>query len=66
MPPASMKSFGDCVTRTVADAYVVDSGLFLRWFVNQEGFEHARRQDSRRSKSSRELSDPIESEQLLR
>jgi predicted nucleic acid-binding protein len=27
---------------TVADAYVVDTGVFLRWFVDQEGFEHAR------------------------
>lgn len=26
----------------VADAYVVDSGVFLRWFVDQDGFEHAR------------------------
>ena len=25
----------------VADAYVVDTGVFLRWFVDQEGFEHA-------------------------
>lgn len=27
---------------TVADAYVVDTGVFLRWFVDQDGFEHAR------------------------
>lgn len=26
----------------VADAYVVDTGVFLRWFVDQDGFEHAR------------------------
>jgi predicted nucleic acid-binding protein len=31
-----------CVTVTVADAYVVDSGVFLRWFIDQDGFEHAR------------------------
>ena len=28
--------------RIVADAYVVDTGVFLRWFVDQDGFEHAR------------------------
>jgi predicted nucleic acid-binding protein len=27
----------------VPDAYVVDTGVFLRWFVDQPGFEHARR-----------------------
>lgn len=27
---------------TVADAYVVDTGVFLRWFIDQDGFEHAR------------------------
>jgi predicted nucleic acid-binding protein len=27
---------------TVADAYVVDTGVFLRWFVDQDGIEHAR------------------------
>lgn len=26
----------------VADAYVVDTGVFLRWFVDQDGFKHAR------------------------
>ena len=26
----------------VADSYVVDTGVFLRWFVDQDGFEHAR------------------------
>jgi predicted nucleic acid-binding protein len=26
----------------VPDAYVVDTGVFLRWFVDQPGFEHAR------------------------
>ncbi len=26
----------------MADAYVVDSGVFLRWFIEQDGFEHAR------------------------
>lgn len=26
----------------VAEAYVVDTGVFLRWFVDQDGFEHAR------------------------
>jgi hypothetical protein len=28
--------------RVVADAYVVDTGVFLRWFLDQDGFEHAR------------------------
>jgi hypothetical protein len=23
----------------VADAYVVDTGVFLRWFIDQDGFE---------------------------
>lgn len=27
----------------MADAYVVDTGVFLRWFVDQPGFEHARK-----------------------
>ncbi|MGW3347638.1 type II toxin-antitoxin system VapC family toxin [Nonomuraea rubra] len=26
----------------MADTYVVDTGVFLRWFVDQPGFEHAR------------------------
>ncbi|MFD1544698.1 type II toxin-antitoxin system VapC family toxin [Nonomuraea guangzhouensis] len=26
----------------MADAYVVDTGVFLRWFVDQPGHEHAR------------------------
>lgn len=26
----------------VADAYVVDTGVFVRWFVDQDGFQHAR------------------------
>lgn len=26
----------------MADACVVDTGVFLRWFVDQDGFEHAR------------------------
>lgn len=26
----------------MADAYVVDTGVFLRWFIDQDGFEHAR------------------------
>jgi predicted nucleic acid-binding protein len=30
------------VTAVVADAYVVDTGVFLRWFVDQDGFGHAR------------------------
>lgn len=30
-------------TGRVADAYLVDTGVFLRWFVDQQGFEHARR-----------------------
>ncbi|WP_176903228.1 type II toxin-antitoxin system VapC family toxin [Nonomuraea maritima] len=27
----------------MADAYVVDTGVFLRWFVDQTGFEQARK-----------------------
>ena len=27
---------------TVADAYEVDTGVFLRWFIDQDGFERAR------------------------
>lgn len=30
------------MTVAVADAYVVDTGVFLPWFVDQDGFEHAR------------------------
>lgn len=30
------------MTVVVADAYIVDTGVFLRWFVDQDGFEHAR------------------------
>ncbi|NGN91662.1 type II toxin-antitoxin system VapC family toxin [Nocardioides sp. KC13] len=26
----------------MADVYVVDTGVFIRWFVDQDGFEHAR------------------------
>lgn len=26
----------------MADAYVVDTGVFLRWFIDQDGFGHAR------------------------
>ncbi|MEV0235109.1 hypothetical protein [Nonomuraea sp. NPDC050786] len=26
----------------MADAYIVDTGVFLRWFVDQPGYEHAR------------------------
>lgn len=26
----------------MADAYVVDTGVFLRWFIDQDGFERAR------------------------
>jgi len=37
-----MRSSSDSVTRVVADAYVVDTGVFLRWFLDQDGFEHAR------------------------
>jgi predicted nucleic acid-binding protein len=37
-----MRNCSAFVTRVVADAYVVDSGVFLRWFVDQDGFEHAR------------------------
>jgi predicted nucleic acid-binding protein len=37
-----MTSSSESVTRVVADAYVVDTGVFLRWFIDQDGFEHAR------------------------
>jgi predicted nucleic acid-binding protein len=30
------------VTVAVAEACVADTGVFLRWFVDQDGFEHAR------------------------
>ena len=40
--PASTRSCRNFVPRIVADAYVVDTGVFLRWFVDQDGFEHAR------------------------
>ncbi|MGH3353217.1 MAG: type II toxin-antitoxin system VapC family toxin [Pseudonocardiaceae bacterium] len=30
------------MTVVVADSCVVDTGVFVRWFVDQEGFEHAR------------------------
>lgn len=26
----------------VADAFVVDTGVFIRWFIDQDGYEHAR------------------------
>lgn len=26
----------------MVDAYVVDTGVFVRWFLDQDGFEHAR------------------------
>lgn len=37
-----MRNCSAFATRVVADAYVVDTGVFLRWFVDQDGFEHAR------------------------
>lgn len=37
-----MRSCSGSVTVTVADAYVVDTGVFLRWFLDQDGFEDAR------------------------
>src|ERR1700746_2338066 len=40
--PVSMRNCCGCVRETVADAYVVDTGVFLRWFIDQDGFEHAR------------------------
>lgn len=36
-----MRNCSAFATRVVADAYVVDTGVFLRWFVDQDGFEHA-------------------------
>ena len=30
------------MTAVVADAYVVDTGVFIRWFIDQQGYEHAR------------------------
>ena len=37
-----MRNCSGFVTKVVADAYVVDTGVFLRWFVDQDGFEYAR------------------------
>jgi hypothetical protein len=37
-----MRNWRGCATVTVADAYVGDTGVFLRWFIDQDGFEHAR------------------------
>jgi predicted nucleic acid-binding protein len=37
-----MRNWRGCATVPVADAYVVDTGVFLRWFIDQDGFEHAR------------------------
>lgn len=38
-----MTNLIDFGTDRVAEAYLVDTGVFLRWFVGQQGFEHARR-----------------------
>lgn len=41
--PTWMPSWiGSGTNRVAADGYVVDTGVFLRWFVPQVGFEHAR------------------------
>lgn len=37
-----MRNWCCCATVVVADAYLVDTGVFVRWFVDQAGFEHAR------------------------
>jgi hypothetical protein len=37
-----MRSLAGYGTNRVADAYMVDTGVFLRWFVDQAGFDHAR------------------------
>jgi hypothetical protein len=37
-----MRSWRGCVMVTVAEAYVVDTGVFLRWFIDQDDFERAR------------------------
>jgi hypothetical protein len=37
-----MRNWRGCATVTVADACVVDTGVFLRWFMDQDGFERAR------------------------
>lgn len=36
-----MKSYYGCATVTVADMYVADTGVFLRWFIDQDGFKQA-------------------------
>jgi predicted nucleic acid-binding protein len=30
------------VMAVVADAFVVDAGVFIRWFIDQDGYKHAR------------------------
>jgi hypothetical protein len=37
-----MRNSGASAMATVTDAYVLDTGVFLRRFVDQDGFEHAR------------------------
>ena len=37
-----MRNFSGSATVTVAEACVADTGVFPRWFVDQDGFEHAR------------------------
>ncbi len=39
---APMRNCCGCTRETVADACVVDTGVFLRWFIDQDAFEHAR------------------------
>lgn len=37
-----MTSSIDSGMGTVADTYLVDTSVFLRWFIDQDGYEHAR------------------------
>ncbi|MCW2945330.1 MAG: hypothetical protein JWR24_2047 [Actinoallomurus sp.] len=37
-----MRSWMGSGTSRVAEAYLVDTEVFLRWFIDQDGFEHAR------------------------
>ncbi len=39
---APMRTAAVARGETVADACVVDTGVFLRWFIDQDAFEHAR------------------------
>lgn len=36
------RSLSGYETSPVAEGYIVDTGVFLRWFIDQDGYEHAR------------------------